>query len=80
MVGLVLQQAARLVGAGMAAGLVAAALLARLISSLLYGVRPFDAATVAAVSLLLAIVALMASYLPAQRAAKADPLNSLRCE
>jgi putative ABC transport system permease protein len=77
---LVLRQAAKVVGIGVAIGLVAAALLGRLVASLLYGVRPFDAATVVTVSLLLAIVALAASYLPAQRAAKADPMDSLRYE
>jgi putative ABC transport system permease protein len=77
---LVLKQAARLVGIGICLGLVAAALLARLIASLLYGVKPFDAATVATVSILLAAVALGASYVPAHRAAKADPMDSLRNE
>ena len=78
--GLVLRQAARLVGLGIVIGLMAAALLARLIAGLLYGVRPFDALTVAAGSALLALVALLASYLPARRAARADPMDSLRHE
>lgn len=78
--GLVLRQAAKLVGIGIGIGLVAAALLVRLIASLLYGVRPFDAATLAVVSTLLAVVALAASYFPAHRAARADPMESLRCE
>ena len=78
--GLVLRQAAKLVGIGIGIGLVAAALLVRLIASLLYGVSPFDAATLAAVSILLAVVALAASYIPARRAAKADPMESLRYE
>ena len=77
---LVLQQAAKLVSIGIGIGLVAAALLARPIGSLLYGVRPFDAATLATVSILLAVVALVASYLPAQRAANADPMDSFRYE
>jgi predicted permease len=77
---LVLGQAAKLVGIGICLGLAGAALLTRLIASLLYGVAPFDAATLAGASILLATVALMASYIPAQRAAKADPTNSLRCE
>jgi len=51
-----------------------------LIASLLYGVTPFDAATFAAVSILLAAVALAASYLPARRAARSDPMISLRYE
>jgi putative ABC transport system permease protein len=77
---LVLRQATRLVGIGIAIGLVAAALLARLIGSLLYAVKPFDAVTLLTVSILLGIVALVASYLPAQRAANADPMESLRYE
>jgi len=55
-------------------------LLTRLIASLLYGITPLDLATFASVSVLLAIVALSASYIPAQRAAKADPMDSLRYE
>jgi putative ABC transport system permease protein len=77
---LVLANAAKLVAIGTSIGLLSAALLARLISSLLYGVEPFDATTLAAVSLFLAIVALVASYIPAHRAAKADPNQCLRYE
>jgi putative ABC transport system permease protein len=77
---LVLGQAAKLVGVGICLGLVGAMLLTRLIASLLYGITPFDAATFASVSVLLAVVALVASYIPAQRAAKADPMDSLRYE
>jgi len=78
--GLVLRQAGKLAALGIAIGLAAAAMLGRLIASLLYGVKPFDVATVAIVSAVLAIVALMASYLPARRAAQADPMDSLRYE
>jgi putative ABC transport system permease protein len=77
---LVLGQAAKLVGIGIGLGLLGAASLARFIASLLFGVTPFDAATLAGVSALLAIVALLASYIPAHRAAQADPMNSLRYE
>jgi ABC-type antimicrobial peptide transport system permease subunit len=77
---LVLGQAAKLVSIGICLGLVGAGLLARLIASLLYGVTPLDSATLISVSVLLAVVALAASYVPAQRAAKADPMNSLRYE
>ena len=65
---------------GICIGLVGAALLARLIASLLFGVAPFDRATIASVSVLLVVVALVACYIPAQRAAKADPMDSLRYE
>jgi ABC-type antimicrobial peptide transport system permease subunit len=77
---LVLRQAARLVGIGLGMGLVAATLLARLIATLLFGVTPFDAVTLAAVAILLAVVALVASYLPAHRAASVDPMQTLRYE
>jgi ABC-type antimicrobial peptide transport system permease subunit len=74
---LVLGQAVKLLSMGICLGLVGAAILARLIASLLFGVAPFDAATIAGVSVLLAVVALVACYIPAQRAANADPMESL---
>ena len=77
---LILRQGAKLAAIGVAIGLAAAGLCGRLIASLLYGVEPLDAATLAGVSILLAAVALFASYVPARRAAKADPMDSLRYE
>ena len=77
---LVLGQAAKLVSIGVCLGLVGAILLARSIASLLYGITPFDTATFASGSLLLAIVALLASYIPARRAASVDPMVALRYE
>jgi putative ABC transport system permease protein len=66
--------------AGLAAGIAGSAGLTRLLTDMLYEVRPLDPAVLGAVSLLLAAVALLASYLPARRAAKIDPIAALRCE
>ncbi|HEX4230766.1 MAG TPA: ABC transporter permease [Bryobacteraceae bacterium] len=65
---------------GLAAGIAGAAGLTRLMTGLLYDVRPFDPAVLGAVSFLLALVALLASYLPARAAAKIEPMVALRCE
>ncbi len=65
---------------GLAAGLAGSAALTRLLGGLLYGVRPLDPAVLSGVSVLLAAVALFASYLPARRAAKIDPMAALRIE
>ena len=61
-------------------GLVGAALLSRSMASLLFNVKPTDPVVYAAVSFVLIGVALLASYLPAQRAARIDPLIALRDE
>jgi putative ABC transport system permease protein len=62
----------------LAIGVVGALASTRLLSSLLYEVRPTDAITFMAVSLLLLLVALIASYLPARRATRVDPIAALR--
>jgi len=69
-----------LAAGGVAAGIVTAAFLARLMNAMLFAVAPTDAATYTAVSLLLIVVALIACYLPARRATKRDPLIALRTE
>jgi putative ABC transport system permease protein len=75
---LVLRESLWLSLTGLAIGLAGALLLTRLLATFLYGVRPGDPMTLAGVSLLLALTAVMASYLPARRAMKADPARSLR--
>jgi putative ABC transport system permease protein len=65
---------------GVAAGLAGALALSRAIGSLLFELSPTDPATLAAVALLLTAVALLASWLPARRAARVDPLIALRSE
>ncbi|MBI3451098.1 MAG: ABC transporter permease [Acidobacteria bacterium] len=77
---LVIAEAAGPAVAGIGAGLAAAAALTRLLSSLLFDVSPLDATTFFAAPLVLAAVALLASYLPARRAAGTDPLIALRSE
>jgi ABC-type antimicrobial peptide transport system permease subunit len=77
---LVLGQGLRLALAGVALGTLGAAALARGLRGLLPGVSPADPATYLAVALLLGGVALLASYAPARRAARVDPMTALRCE
>jgi ABC-type lipoprotein release transport system permease subunit len=75
---LVIGHAAKLVGTGIALGFAGAALLSRMISTVLYGVAPFDPVTLGSVTTLLALVGFTAVYVPARRAAKSDPMESLR--
>jgi putative ABC transport system permease protein len=77
---MVMGQGLRLIGIGIACGLLASLLLTRYLSSLLYGVSATDALTFAVVALFLAGVALVACFVPARRAARTDPMVALRYE
>jgi predicted permease len=77
---LVLSQGARLIGIGVAFGIVAAFIAARALTSLLFGIKPTDAPTFLGVSLLLALLGLVACAVPAFRATRVDPLVVLRNE
>ena len=78
--GLVVGQGLKLTGAGLVAGILVALALTRKLSSLLFGVSAYDPLTYASVILVLVFVALLACYIPAQRATRVDPLVALRYE
>ena len=77
---LILRQGMALTGVGLALGLIAAAIATRLVTSMLFEVKAGDPLTYAGVAVLLALVSLLASYLPARRATRVDPVAALRQE
>jgi ABC-type antimicrobial peptide transport system permease subunit len=76
----VLRETGRLLCVGLAIGLVSALALARILSSILYGVGAHDPLTFTAVPLVLAAIGLLAAWLPARRASRVDPMTVLREE
>src|SRR5688572_14462124 len=80
MLRMILRQSFTLVLAGVALGILASIALTRLLSTMLYGVRPTDVLTYAGVVGVLAAAAALASYIPARRAMKVDPMVALRYE
>jgi len=77
---LVLGEASRLIAAGISLGLVGAVAAAMLMRKLLFGVQAWDATTLVSVAALLAVSALLASFIPARRAASVNPTDALRAE
>jgi putative ABC transport system permease protein len=79
-IGMIIKQGLSKAGIGIVIGLVGAFFVSRSMTSLLFGVKPTDPLVYLAVGVLLLVVAVLASYLPARRAAKIDPLVALRDE
>jgi putative ABC transport system permease protein len=77
---MIVSRGAGLAGIGVGVGLVLSGIMAPLISSLLYGVRPLDPEVFIAVPVILMVVVLLASYIPAWRAARVNPIVALRRE
>jgi len=79
-IGLVLRESVLLLSIGLACGVALALAAARAATSLLFGLKPHDPATLAMATVILAAIALAASYIPASRASKLDPVVALRNE
>ena len=77
---LVMWRGVVLIGTGIIIGVAATLALGRVVSGLLYGIKPTDPPTLVTAALVLAGVALVATYVPARRAATVDPLLALKCE
>lgn len=77
---MVVGQGAKLALIGIALGIVGSLAVTRFLSAMVYSISTTDVPTFAAVAILLGVVAVAASYLPARRAAESDPLEALRTE
>ncbi|MDX6713428.1 MAG: hypothetical protein QOH96_4444, partial [Blastocatellia bacterium] len=77
---LILNEAAWLICTGIAAGLFFAVLIARVMRGMLFGVTSWDLPTLIGVAVLLGVSALLASFLPARKAASVNPIEALRAE
>ena len=77
---MVLARGLRLTAAGIAAGLILSAAATRLLRTFLYGVNPLDPVAFAGAAIVWLLIAMLASYIPARRAARVDPAISLRYE
>jgi len=78
--GMVVRSGLALAGIGLAVGVVMAALVTRLLATALHGIDPLDPVTFGAVAAVLFVVAMVASYVPARRATRVDPISALRTE
>jgi putative ABC transport system permease protein len=79
-VGWIMRQALLLAGTGVILGLAGHFVLSRVLGSLLYGISPNDASTLAISIAVLSLICILASYIPARRAVKGDPMDALRAE
>ncbi len=77
---LVMQRTALLIGTGLAVGMVSVFALSRVVAGLIHEIKPTDPATLLAAALLFAVIAMLATYLPARRATRVDPIVALRAE